>query len=298
MKNSLPLVLGTAQLGLPYGIANSTGKPDPGMAEAIIQTAWENGIREFDTAQGYGESEQVIGKALTRLGINNQARVISKLSPKLNHLDSQALKISLEQSLDRLKIANLYSLMLHREELLDFWENGLRETLAGFVKSGYVKYIGVSVYTPEKATKALKTGLIDIIQIPTSMLDQRFIRAGVFETAVNYGKAVYIRSVFLQGLMLMSPENLPLNMKCALPLVSAIELFSSRYKLSKQRIALNYLRVKCSEAKIIFGAESPEQVLENIDCWHGDIPQSLIEEIDNTFSTVDEEILNPALWSK
>jgi len=53
------LVLGTAQLGLPYGIANQTGQPDQVVATAIIREAWNQGIREFDTAQGYGDSEQV-----------------------------------------------------------------------------------------------------------------------------------------------------------------------------------------------------------------------------------------------
>jgi len=50
-KNSR-LVLGTVQIGLDYGIANETGKPDLYHAENIISTAWENRIQEFDTAQG------------------------------------------------------------------------------------------------------------------------------------------------------------------------------------------------------------------------------------------------------
>jgi aryl-alcohol dehydrogenase-like predicted oxidoreductase len=298
MKSSLPLVLGTAQLGMPYGIANRTGKPDSNTAKAIIQTAWENGIVEFDTAQAYGESEEVIGKALTQIGINNQVRVISKLDPKLNHLEEQALKVSLEQSLDHLKIDNLYALFLHREDLLDFWEDGLKEILAKFVKNGYMKHIGISVYTTEKALQALNSDFIDMVQVPASILDHRFSNAGVFEAAVNSSKTIYVRSVFLQGLILMSPENLPLNMKHALPLINAIEILSNHYQLSKQRIALNYLRVKCRDAKIVFGAESVEQVKENIDCWYKDIPQNLTDEIDHTFNTVKEEILNPSLWNR
>lgn len=33
------LILGTAQLGLSYGIANRNGKPDQQMADTIIHTA-------------------------------------------------------------------------------------------------------------------------------------------------------------------------------------------------------------------------------------------------------------------
>ena len=71
------LVLGTAQLGMPYGIANKTGQPNMAAAESIVAGVWEGGVREFDTAQAYGESEIVLGKALKSLGIARQAKVIS-----------------------------------------------------------------------------------------------------------------------------------------------------------------------------------------------------------------------------
>ena len=49
------LVLGTAQLGMNYGIANTSGQPDFPTIKSIIQNAWNNGIQEFDTAQAYGK---------------------------------------------------------------------------------------------------------------------------------------------------------------------------------------------------------------------------------------------------
>jgi len=65
------LVLNTAQLGLIYGIANQTGQPDRVITTAIIREACDQGIREFDTAQGYGTIEEVLGKALYELGVSN-----------------------------------------------------------------------------------------------------------------------------------------------------------------------------------------------------------------------------------
>ena len=62
MKSNQPnrLVLGTAQLGMDYCIANTTGQPVYDTAKTIVQEAWESGICEFDTAQAYGQSEQVL----------------------------------------------------------------------------------------------------------------------------------------------------------------------------------------------------------------------------------------------
>ena len=46
------LVLGTAQLGMDYGIANITGQPVYNTARSIVQEAWESGICEFHTGPG------------------------------------------------------------------------------------------------------------------------------------------------------------------------------------------------------------------------------------------------------
>jgi aryl-alcohol dehydrogenase-like predicted oxidoreductase len=50
------LALGTVQLGLPYGAANSTGMPTEEEAVAIVREAVAGGVRELDTAHGYVKS--------------------------------------------------------------------------------------------------------------------------------------------------------------------------------------------------------------------------------------------------
>ena len=45
------LILGTAQMGMNYGIGNRTGRPSDGEIRAIVAAAWGAGIRKFDTAQ-------------------------------------------------------------------------------------------------------------------------------------------------------------------------------------------------------------------------------------------------------
>ena len=135
-KLSIPmerLVIGTAQLGMKYGIASRNGQPDIKTSESIIKTAWESGIREFDTAQAYGESEHVLGDILSLLGINNKVKIASKFHPGLNHLNKYALLKALEKTLSNLKIPRLYRIILHKEEFLDLWNKGLSEILSEFV---------------------------------------------------------------------------------------------------------------------------------------------------------------------
>lgn len=56
------LVLGTAQFGLDYGINNNNGRITFNQAKEIIEFAHESGIHIIDTANLYGESEEILGK--------------------------------------------------------------------------------------------------------------------------------------------------------------------------------------------------------------------------------------------
>lgn len=292
------LVLGTAQLGFKYGIANKTGQPDQATAKAIIQTAWENSIHEFDTAQGYGISEQVLGKALSELGIAKEALVISKFSPDINHLDPTAMSRAIDDSIARIGVPSLYGMLLHREELLDLWDKGLAEILHGFVSSGRVKFIGVSIYSPERAIEALNTEGIDMVQLPTNILDRRFEEAGVFELADKKGGKVYIRSIFLQGLLLMDLKEIPEKMVFAKPVLEKLESLSTDLGLTRKEMALSYIKSEIPDARVIFGADTPEHVRENLLCWEKEPLPSLGTRVKDLFNHIDERILNPALWPK
>ena len=126
------LVLGTAQIGMQYGIANKTGKPDLINAEQIIKEAWNGGIREFDTAQAYGESEKVLGNAFDNLNIKHSAKVITKFSPNLDLNIEKELRNSILTSLINLRIEKLHGILLHREEVLNCWDKGCGEALTSF----------------------------------------------------------------------------------------------------------------------------------------------------------------------
>lgn len=297
-KDYSRLVLGTAQMGMPYGIANSLGQPTSGEVKAMLLIAFEHGITEFDTAQAYGKSEQILGENLYDLGLSQHVKIITKLDPKLNHLDKEVLSRAIDASLKRLKISRLFGLMLHKEESFELVNQGLGEILSSFVEDGRVDRIGISIYIPEKALKALVNETIDIIQIPTNLLDQRFFMAGVFDSAMQLNKQVYIRSPFLQGLIMMDKEKLPLRLQYADQILTKLENLSRHFKLDKKTMALIYLRDKYKQAKILFGAESKEQVRQNCNCWNREIPENFLGIVDETFKNVEETIVNPLCWPK
>jgi aryl-alcohol dehydrogenase-like predicted oxidoreductase len=296
LENDDRLVLGTVQLGMPYGVANKDGMPTLDTALAIVHEAWSSGVREFDTAQGYGSSEEVLGKVFADLGIAKDVKVISKFEPTLDHMNKAVMLKAIDTSLNTIGISQLFGIMLHREELLSLWDEGLKVILQSFVKSGKVKHIGVSVYTPEKAIQALNTSGIDIVQLPTNILDRRFVNAGVFKLALEKRKTVYVRSVFLQGLILMTSESIPRKMAFAKPVIKKLDSICKELGLTRHELAFAYIKTTLPEAKILFGADNPDHVANNVKVWRKKILSYQDNKVQTMFEKIDERIINPYLW--
>ena len=296
MQNSL--VLGTAQIGLDYGIANETGKPDLNSAESIIRTAWENGIQEFDTAQAYGDSEIVLGHIFKKLKIQSKVKVITKPDPTIDHLDDLMMNSNLSQSLDNLSMKKIYCYMLHREDFLNLWGIGLKDIMIGFQENNYIEKIGISVCSPQMALKAIETEGIDCIQIPSNLLDRRFEDAGVFRLADKYNKKLYVRSIFLQGLILTEKDKFRASMEFAKGVALQVETLTSQYYLSRQQLAIGYVKEAYPSANIIFGAEEPSQVSENLECWNKDYSRLDLKDITKNINSFDDRILDPSKWVK
>lgn len=294
MESMQRLILGTAQLGLPYyGIANTKGRPDQSAANAMISTALEAGIYFFDTAQAYGESENVLGEALTSADAQNSAQIITKITPA----DSDCVAL-VQTSLQQLHVASLFCLMLHQEEDIAHLKGDLAYNLQSCLERGLTLHIGVSVYDADKALEALAHPLISVVQIPANLFDRRCLMAGVLQRAKNMGKEIHIRSVFLQGLLFLAPERLPPGLELLRPYVHHLHTLSDKYGSSVSMIALAWVLRRYEEARVIFGAENLKQVHANLDSARQStiFSSQLLEELDEIVPPQTPSLLNPSLW--
>lgn len=292
------LILGTAQLGMAYGVANRQGAPDTDRARGIVQAAWAGGVREFDTARAYGDSEAVLGRALRELGLAASARIVTKTDPAWDGLDADLLRRGVEESLRRTGAGRLHGLLLHREGLLGLWNQGLGQMLRKLADEGLVERVGVSVYSVGAAQAALELDGLDLVQLPSNILDRRFEAAGVFETAERLGRTIHVRSVFLQGLLLMAPQEVPEHLAPARSVVEEFQRLAGAHGLSPLEAALRFAARSYAGAGMLFGAETPEQVRANVAAYSTVVSESFIAEARQRFTAVPEQILNPSLWGK
>ena len=137
------LWLGTVQLGLPYGLAGR--QLDEAEAFAVLDAAWQAGIRHFDCARAYGEAEDRLGR-WTRA--RKHAPVTATKIPSLKDASEDHRVSTMQRALDAsrraLGVEQIAILMLHRAE--DFFAPGVEETLTGFLETGAVGRIGLSGY--------------------------------------------------------------------------------------------------------------------------------------------------------
>lgn len=204
---STRLILGTAQFGLNYGIANYHGQVSEVEGERLLQTAKANGIDRLDTAIAYGNSEQLLGQ----YGIG-PFNLISKL-PAVPEQCPNVYIWMLEQvnaSLRRLKVPKLHGLLLHRpEQLLSKQGSAIARSLEQLRSDGLVLKTGLSIYSPNNLHELLQAAPVDLIQAPFNLLDQRLVVSGWLDRLYTKGIEVHTRSAFLQGLLLMARSQLP-----------------------------------------------------------------------------------------
>ncbi len=172
------LVLGCAQLGMNYGIANTTGKPTIQEAVKIVATAWQNGITHFDTASDYGDSMNVLGACFKYLKI--KPNVVTKFK------NTEDIDLRVDYVLEVLGVDKLHGLLLHDESQL--WTY---ETMK--IIEDRVDNIGVSVYDLKRAELPNRVGMM--VQLPFNLFDQRLLDHNFS------GKNLFIRSIYLQGVL-------------------------------------------------------------------------------------------------
>ncbi len=297
------LTLGTVQFGLDYGINNLSGKPKREKSLEMLDFAYKKGIRVFDTANAYGDAEEILGEFMESRNLNKKIKIISKLQPNII-ADSKSKKTpydiifeNLTESLNRLKRNYVDGYLFHTPAYIKNEE--LVNSLCKLKEQGLVKNIGVSIYEEEDAIYAAELKEIDYIQVPYSILDQRLDRTSFFQLAKKNGKTVFARSAFLQGLFFMPEERIPPHLQNAKDYFRKLDKIILKYNLSRQQIALLFSLKNSNIDYVVFGVDNIEQLKEDIDIAEQNIDcEQCINDLKNEFINIEKNIIFPSLWKK
>jgi len=251
------LAIGTVQFGLNYGISNTVGQVSIDEVGKIFNYATSKGECFADTAQAYGNSEEVLGLFTDKYPL----QIITKL--KSDFGSDEAVISAFSSSLNNLNLSSVYGLLYH--DFQSFLNNpGSFEILDNFKQEGKVKKIGFSLYYPEELKYLLENKVVfDLIQIPYSIFDRRF--EPYFETLYQHGVEIHVRSVFLQGIIFMDQKKLSNFFNGFQSKLNLFHTICGQLQVSPGHAALQFAAVNKFIDKIVLGIQSLEHLKINMD---------------------------------
>lgn len=286
----MKLALGTAQFGMQYGVANHAGQPSEVEVKQILKIASSHGINTLDTAIVYGDCEERLG----RIGVPNW-QIISKL-PVFESDSSniyEEVRAVVRESLQRLGVERIYGLLLHRpEQLLEKNGDALYRALEQVKKDGLIQKTGISIYDPASLEIILPNFNFDLVQTPFSPFDQRVILSGWAARLKSLGIELHVRSIFLQGLLLMQNGKRPNQFDRWSPLWTRWHEWLHDMHITALQACLGFVASFPQIDRILVGVENASQLLEIVE---GIQRPNLV--IPDEFCSTDLDLINPANWS-
>ena len=282
------LCLGSANFSMEYGITNKTKIYTLSELRNLLKFAVSSGITMIDTARTYGKTEKRLGRADVR-----NFDIITKIKSINSSHSENAIKVFIECSKRDLWIDKLYGLLLHSpNELLGNDGEAIANGLRRVRDQGIVQKVGLSIYGPENLDLIIKKFKPDIVQAPYNIFDQRLLISGWAERLKTMGVEVHLRSVFLQGLLLLHPKKLPKKFEIWEDAFLRWYRFQQESNSSATDLALGHCLSQKWADKIIVGVDSISQLEELVSIKQLDIklPQIFKSKL------TDTRIIDPSTW--
>jgi D-threo-aldose 1-dehydrogenase len=279
-------------------------------AWAVLDAAWECGIRYFDTAPHYGLglSERRLGAFLAgkprgeytvstkvgrllrpspetadRLDDENQFAVPASLR-RVWDFSADGIRASLEESLVRLGLDEVDILYLHdpdEHDLAADLDSGV-PALAALREDGLVGQVGIGSKSTEALLAAVRTGALDLAMVAGrhTLLEQS---EELVAACRENGVGIVAAAVYNSGL-LSSPRpggryeygDVPADVLARAERLAEV---CERHGVTLPEAALQYPLREPAVRSVVVGAATPEQVRENARRYAVEIPEALWDEL-------------------
>jgi aryl-alcohol dehydrogenase-like predicted oxidoreductase len=255
------LIIGTANFDNDYGILNN--KLSKKEIEKVLKFCFNNRIKTIDSAPTYGKAEKIIGNFLQNHDCNG-VDLISK-TPLIFKDDEIYEKInkSIETTLNNMKLEKIHTLLIHSvSNFLEVNPSTFLESLLKLKSEGKIKKIGISIYEEKEFNAIAKFFIPDVVQLPISIIDQRFLSNKFLTTLKKKKCEIHARSIFFQGLLFLDSDKIPKNLLAIKGPILLIDRFCKQYAVTRLNLILNFI---CSIKEIdafVVGVKSKGNLVE------------------------------------
>jgi aryl-alcohol dehydrogenase-like predicted oxidoreductase len=280
------------QFGIDYGVNSVDGQVEPEEVKKILSYANLKDIDLLDAAPAYGNSEKILG----RMNVSN-FKVITKTRHfdglEIDNNDVKLLINDFHHSLKDLEQDSVYGVLIHNaDDLLKPGAEKLFDQLQELKQAEKIVKIGVSVYNHNQLQPILDNFDIDLVQLPFNILDRRMIDSGMLAALHSKGTEVHARSVFLQGLLLMSEQNRPDKFNRWSDLWKIWHEWLNDNQITALEATIRHAISIPEISKVLVGVDTKDQLKEIMIASDGILPN-----IPTELYTNDVNLLNPSNWS-
>lgn len=294
------MILGTAQLGMDYGINNTIGIPKEQETFEILKYAYENGIHILDTASAYGKSEECIGFFHSRY--KKCFDVCTKLPVDIDKKDGKIKDIieeSIIRSLGVLNVNSMYCCYLHRFEQCK--DKSIMEALYNAKHRGLINNIGISIYYPNELCYIVHNlrGIVDIVQLPINIFSIAKWNDEL-EKAKECNIRIFARSVYLQGLVFKNPQDKKVQLLGAGKYLKRLIELASENNFTISQVCINAIWRMNQINEVIIGCENLQQLSDNLNLIREvvNFDNSLYLSLKELGEEIPDHIIDPSKWSK
>ena len=291
--------LGTVELGMDYGIPVQGEKRQPSEAEAArtLDCALDLGVNLIDTAQAYGNSEAIIGRALkSRRDEYILATKISGLSWEgyTGRELRERVEVSITESLRTLQTDTIDLLYIHNAtpELIQCGE--IVEIMQQAREAGYARFIGTTTYGEAAPLAVLEDGRFDCVQVAYNLLDRQF-EERVLPLAKANDIGVVIRSVLLKGALTYRYAHLPEELRELRTAVNEVNSLCNTQDSNLPELAYRFVLSQPAVSTALVGTGRVHELEEIVSSARRDaLPSELLNDIQKIVVSPDQ--LNPGTW--
>ena len=283
------LSLGTAILKDDYGISRKSQLRTDLDKKEFLKSAYELGVLHLDTAPSYGNAERLIGETF-----GNDSRI--SISSKISRLSCDSFSVlveSVKSSLSKLNVVSLDSLLLHDASVLQ-GESGSQvyRWMIEIKEMGLTERIGVSVYSKDELLWIKKEcPEFTTFQLPEGIMNRESINSQELLKLHEAGNCLEVRSIFLQGLLLLDVSSLPTFFMPVRHLFSQFRDYLAANEVSALEACLTYSKSIPWASGIVVGAEDTGQLLEIIQFFESEKTLNC-----SSVPVLPQEFLDPRRW--
>lgn len=229
--NKNKIIIGTAQSDPNYGINKSKN------FLKLSQIIKENNFT-IDTAIAYKNSNILLKK----IG-KNYEKIINKVPfIKKNNNFEKFFKQKLKEIYIHSNSKKIYAILLHDPSILlnRKYRDIVFDKIIELKKKKLLKKFGVSVYSVKELKKILTVCTPEIIQFPINIINQSFLEKNLLKSLKKKKIEIHARSIFLQGVLIQSYENIPTYFKRKKPIKKYFDILNIK-KISPLKFCLNFL---------------------------------------------------------